>query len=189
MSKDDISGRAPTDYTDNETTDVERTVAFIDICGFVTFCDDYGLENGRQALRRFRELVRICCARRACAVVRWTGDGVMVAGADGQGVISCTLEVVNSCDHPQLQLRGGISTGMVLNFDGDDYMGKAVNLASRLCDISNPREVLMEENSKTLPDWIVRTAWSSAHLEGLGAYHNLVTLRIAGGVALPRWEI
>lgn len=182
--------KAPFDYTANETTAVQRTIAFIDICGFVTFCDDYGIENARQALRRFRELVRIICARRECTVIRWTGDGVMLANTNALGAISCVVEVVNSCEHPQLRLRGGIASGMVLNIDGDDYMGKAVNLAARLCDIAEPREVLSDESTEDmLPNWIVQTPVATTHVTGLGEYHNLSVLHVAGTIVLPHWEI
>ena len=40
-------------------------------------------------------------------------------------------------------MRIGIATGYALLFEGDDYIGSAVNLASRLCDAAGPCEVLM----------------------------------------------
>ena len=42
-----------------------------------------------------------------------------------------------------LTLRAGIATGYALLFEGDDYIGSAVNMASRLCDIAGPFEVLL----------------------------------------------
>src|ERR1700712_1186878 len=42
-----------------------------------------------------------------------------------------------------LALRVGIASGHALLFEGDDYIGSAVNMASRLCDAAGPFEVLM----------------------------------------------
>ena len=39
-------------------------------------------------------------------------------------------------------MRIGIATGRALLFEGDDYIGSAVNLAARLCDAAGPGEVL-----------------------------------------------
>lgn len=41
-----------------------------------------------------------------------------------------------------LPLRAGISCGPVILFEGDDYIGHAVNIAARLCDEAKPTEVL-----------------------------------------------
>ena len=42
-----------------------------------------------------------------------------------------------------LTLRAGIATGYALLFEGDDYIGSAVNMAARLCDIAGDYEVLI----------------------------------------------
>ena len=42
-----------------------------------------------------------------------------------------------------LTLRAGIATGYALLFEGDDYIGSAVNMASRLCDTAEPHQVLI----------------------------------------------
>jgi class 3 adenylate cyclase len=41
-----------------------------------------------------------------------------------------------------LPLRAGVTVGPVILIDGDDYIGHAVNLASRLCVEAKPHEVL-----------------------------------------------
>jgi adenylate cyclase len=40
-------------------------------------------------------------------------------------------------------VRAGLSTGQVLMFEGEDYIGTAVNQASRLCDAADVDEVLI----------------------------------------------
>jgi adenylate cyclase len=39
-------------------------------------------------------------------------------------------------------LRTGIAAGPVILFEGDDFIGMAINLASRLCDAAAPGEIL-----------------------------------------------
>lgn len=41
-----------------------------------------------------------------------------------------------------LEPRGGIASGGVILLDGDDYVVRAVNLTSRLCDIAAPGQLL-----------------------------------------------
>ena len=41
-----------------------------------------------------------------------------------------------------LPLRIGIASGDVLLFEGDDFIGMSINLASRLCDVAAPGEIL-----------------------------------------------
>ena len=44
-------------------------------------------------------------------------------------------------DQP-LPLKAGIATGPVILFEGDDYIGSIVNLASRLADLAQPGQLL-----------------------------------------------
>jgi class 3 adenylate cyclase len=45
-------------------------------------------------------------------------------------------------DAVDLPIRAGFSGGDVILFEGDDYIGGPVNLASRLCDVAAPGEIL-----------------------------------------------
>lgn len=42
----------------------------------------------------------------------------------------------------RLEPRGGIASGAVILLEGDDYGGRAVTLASRLCDTAAPGQLL-----------------------------------------------
>ena len=44
-----------------------------------------------------------------------------------------------------LPLRIGIAAGKVIVFEGDDFIGMAINLASRLCDAAGPGEILAND--------------------------------------------
>jgi adenylate cyclase len=52
-----------------------------------------------------------------------------------------------------LPLRIGIAAGRVIVFEGDDFIGMSINLASRLCDAAAPGEILAnDEVIKALGD-------------------------------------
>ena len=42
-----------------------------------------------------------------------------------------------------LPLRAGLAAGRVILFEGDDYIGRPVNLAARLCDEAEPHQLLV----------------------------------------------
>ena len=66
-----------------------------------------------------------------------------------------------------LSLRVGIATGHALLFEGDDYIGSAVNMASRLCDAAGPTEVLIPAMQlDRLPQGIHATPHGGLELRG-----------------------
>jgi class 3 adenylate cyclase len=42
-------------------------------------------------------------------------------------------------------MRAGIAQGTVMVFEGDDYVGRAINLASKLCDQADPGQCVAPE--------------------------------------------
>ena len=48
-----------------------------------------------------------------------------------------------------MPLRGGLAAGRVILFEGDDYIGRAVILAARLCDGANPHQLLITSSLYT----------------------------------------
>ena len=56
---------------------------------------------------------------------------------------------------PSLAVRAGLDCGPVIMFEGDDYIGRCVNLASRLCDQAGSHEILATESvMASRPVWI-----------------------------------
>ncbi|HAZ18314.1 MAG TPA: hypothetical protein DCY87_06035, partial [Acidimicrobiaceae bacterium] len=49
-----------------------------------------------------------------------------------------------------LPMRAGIARGRVLLIDGDDHVGSAVILASRLCDRAEPHQILAQAGTVSL---------------------------------------
>ena len=76
-----------------------------------------------------------------------------------------------------LTLRAGIATGHALLFEGDDYIGSAVNMAARLCDLAKGFEVLMPTmHLGRLPEGITATPRGEVELRGFPGPIEVVQL-------------
>jgi class 3 adenylate cyclase len=85
-------------------------------------------------------------------VAKWLGDGAMFVSTEGQALVTTVLDLAPRLDGEPgvLPLRAGIAGGPVILFEGDDYIGGPVNLASRLCDVAQPYEVLVSASLASL---------------------------------------
>ena len=64
-------------------------------------------------------------------------------------------------------MRIGLATGLALLFEGDDYIGSAVNMAARLGDVAQPDEVLMPaEHAVDLPEGVIVEPYGDVVLRG-----------------------
>ena len=73
---------------------LHRIVAFIDVCGFTRFTDQYGAHSAIEMLTRFRSACRDVTARRGTRVAKWMGDGVMLVGAEAGPVVATAAELL-----------------------------------------------------------------------------------------------
>jgi class 3 adenylate cyclase len=70
----------------------------------------------------------------------------------------------------------------VILFEGDDYTGGAVNLASRLCDLAQPFEVLTTaEVAEDLPEGIDASPVGDRAIPGFGKPVSVVRLTCRHG--------
>ncbi len=122
---------------------VDRTFAFVDLCGFTRFTDAQGDEESVRVLTHFRTAVRESATDFGVRVAKWLGDGAMFVGVQTEPLVAAIVGLeADLSETVPLPLRGGIAAGAVIVFEGDDYTGSAVNLAARLCDLAGPHEVL-----------------------------------------------
>jgi class 3 adenylate cyclase len=136
---------------------VPRTFAFVDLSGFTRFTDLHGDDEAVAVLAQFRAAVRGIASDEGVRVAKWLGDGAMLVSVDGRALVRAVVELEERfSDDGMLPVRAGIAAGAVILFEGDDYTGGPVNLASRLCDLAQPFEVLTTaEVARDLPDGIV----------------------------------
>lgn len=142
---------------------VPRTFAFVDLSGFTNYTAAHGDDAAGRILSAFRTICRDVASERGVRIAKWLGDGCMVVAVEQDDAITFALELEERSAVPcdPLALRVGIATGYALLFEGDDYIGSAVNLAARLCDAAEPFEVLIPtSNVEKLPAGVR----SEAHL-------------------------
>ncbi len=123
---------------------VTRTIGFVDLSGFTRYTQSEGDEAAVTALSFFRRVTREVCARHGVRIAKWLGDGAMLVGVEAEEIAETMTELrrlFSENDQP-LPLKAGIATGPVILFEGDDYIGSIVNLASRLCDRAEPGQLL-----------------------------------------------
>ena len=123
---------------------IDRSFAFIDLCGFTAYTDHEGDDEAVDILNAFRATVRGVASARGVRIAKWLGDGAMLVGVEAEPLLEAIVEIealIDSSGSP-LPLRGGFTSGRVILIDGDDYIGTPVNLGARLCDCAEPRQIL-----------------------------------------------
>jgi class 3 adenylate cyclase len=124
---------------------VIRSFAFLDLYGFTRYTELNGDTAAVAVLTHLRSTLRAQAERHGVRVTKWLGDGAMLSGLDCAGVAACSLGVIEEiAEAGSLPLRGGLAEGPVVMFEGDDYIGAAVNDAARLCSAAGAGELLVD---------------------------------------------
>ncbi|HEY5024105.1 MAG TPA: adenylate/guanylate cyclase domain-containing protein [Acidimicrobiales bacterium] len=150
---------------------VRRTFAFLDLSGFTALTESEGDERAVAVLGVFRAALRDICSRRAVRIAKWLGDGAMLVSVDTMPLVAATLEMKAAIDiAPEpVTIKCGVTTGTVILLEGDDYIGHAVNVAARLCDLAVGHEVLAVSSVVSeLPPWATVETTDAMSVRGLG---------------------
>ena len=126
---------------------VFRCFSFVDMCGFTRMNDTLGDDEALAVLAEFRSIVRGLSPDHGIRVGKWLGDGCMFVGTEVRPVVETVLDLTERMENASivLPLRIGIAAGRVIVFEGDDFIGMSINLASRLCDAAAPGEILAND--------------------------------------------
>ena len=165
---------------------VDRAFAFVDLCGFTRFMATRGEHAAIATLAQFRSLARAIAVRRGVLVAKWLGDGAMIVGLEVGPTLATAAELIGRYDGSVLPLRGGFAHGQALIVDGDDYIGRPTNLASRLCQVAHPEELLaVGYPAESLPTWIRVLGVRTVTLPGLGRVRETQRLGLVPDLDLP----
>ena len=127
----------------------EVTVVFADLTGSTGVFEALGNAKATQAITRLTDWMgKVCVARRG-HVVKNLGDGVMMVFTQNQDAVEAVTEMQRAHneriktwpDKLRMHLQVGLARGEVIEQAGD-YFGDAVNVASRLSDLSGPDQIL-----------------------------------------------
>lgn len=164
---------------------IPRTFVFVDLSGFTNYTAAFGDDAAGRVLSTFRGIVRTVASDRGVRIAKWLGDGCMIVAVEQSEAIEFVLDLEHKATNvcAPLTVRAGLATGHALLFEGDDYIGSAVNMASRLCDHARGVDVLMPTMQlNRLPDGITATPFGEVELRGFPGPVDIVQL---SGVPRP----
>jgi len=149
---------------------VPRTFVFVDISGFTNFTNENGDDAAGRLLASWRAVTRDVASETGVRIAKWLGDGCMLVAVDQRDAVRFCLELqkrsASAC--APLSIRVGIASGLALLFEGDDYIGSAVNTAARLCDAAESLEVLIPtEHVGELPEGVTIVKHAPLSMRGL----------------------
>src|SRR6476646_5418160 len=172
----------PSPEARSATMRVTRTFAFIDLCQFTDFSDSHGDDAAVAELVNLRTSVRAAAPLFGVRVDKWLGGGAMLVGVDAEPVVAAVVAVCNRvAETSHLAMRAGIATGPVIILEGDDYVGKSVNTAARLCDRAEAGEILASSVGLSVPDWVEVRQCPPLSVRGMSEPVEVVSLSATDG--------
>jgi adenylate cyclase len=127
-------------------TDV--TVVFADLTGSTGLFESLGNTKATRAITSLTQWIGKVCTAHGGRVVKYLGDGVLVVFIDNAKAVGAVIEMQRShqqriVDWPEplkMGLQIGMARGEVVEQAGDCF-GDAVNVASRLSDLSGREQI------------------------------------------------
>lgn len=124
------------------------TVMFADLTGSTGVFEALGNEAATQAITALTGWIAAVCERHGGRVVKTLGDGVLALFPQAAGAVGAAVQLQREHARRQqqrgpvhrMELQVGLACGEIVEVAGDCY-GDAVNVASRLSDLSGARQV------------------------------------------------
>ncbi len=126
----------------------QTTVVFADLMGSTGVFETIGSARASRLVTGLTQWIGDIVAAHRGRVVKTLGDGVLAVFPQAPDAISAVVDIqrshqkriANSTSGTRMPIRIGVARGDVEFVDGDCY-GDAVNVASRLSDLSGPHQV------------------------------------------------
>jgi len=146
MMEDSFFHLADSNLQARELGSVEATIAFIDIASFTALAEASGDDIAVRVLDRIEAIVRPLLVENEGKLVKHVGDGFMLAFRDPADALRFAIATQSelAADPDLPAIRVGINTGPALYRTGD-YLGGAVNVASRVVNGAMPGQILLTE--------------------------------------------
>lgn len=124
------------------------TVVFADLTGSTGVFEALGNSLATQAITTLTHWIGSVCVAHRGRVVKTLGDGVLAVFPDGTRAIAAVVELQRTHNERlqewpnnlRMRLQIGVASGEVIEVAGDCY-GDAVNVASRLSDLSGADQI------------------------------------------------
>ncbi len=128
------------------------TFLFADLREYTTFVERHGDAAAAQLVDEYRRLMREEIARSEGAEIRTEGDSFFVVFESAQTALRCAIAMQREAhrrseQHPDRPISVGIGlhAGEPVRREDGDYVGSAVNVASRLCSNAPAGEIYVSE--------------------------------------------
>jgi len=129
------------------------TIVFADLTGSTGLFEALGNARAAELVTRSTQWIGKLCVTRGGRVIKYLGDGVLMSFADNHAAVLAMIEMqrlhrerstalpVNT----KMKIKVGMAHGEVVEQDGDCF-GDAVNVASRLSDLSGADQIFASES-------------------------------------------
>jgi class 3 adenylate cyclase len=122
-------------------------IAFLDLTGYTALAEERGDKAAADLAADLAGVVNESARAHGGQAVKWLGDGVMFHFDDPGRAIESGLALVEQTESAiSMPARIGINAGPVIAQEGD-YFGRTVNVAARIADYAQPREVLVSDEA------------------------------------------
>lgn len=122
----------------------QRTVLFSDIVGSSKLYQKLGNQKAEAKIRFIIETLQACAVKFGGTVIKTIGDEIMCGFKNLHDASECASEMNVLCQDSNIELRTGISSGLLVERDGDLF-GDVVNNAAFLTKTARAREILIDE--------------------------------------------
>lgn len=131
---------------------VDTTIAFADFTGSTGLYESLGNTKAAESLTRGTQWIGKLCESRGGRVIKYLGDGVLMAFADNAMAVHAMAEMqrlhherINTWpERVRMKIKVGMARGPVVVQQGDCF-GDAVNVASRLSDLAQGEQILVSQ--------------------------------------------
>ena len=133
---------------------VQTTVVFADLMGSTGMFETIGNVRASRMVTRLTQWIAEICVVHNGQVIKTLGDGVLAVFPHAPDAINAVVElqrkhqkrIASSTAGTKMPIRIGVARGDVEFVDGDCY-GDAVNVASRLSDLTGPHQIWANSDS------------------------------------------
>jgi class 3 adenylate cyclase len=154
----------------------ELTIVFADLTGSTGLFESLGNAKATDVVTRATQWIGKLCILRGGRVIKYLGDGVLLAFDDNQAAVQAMIEMqlrhrerINLWPaNMKMKIKVGMARGEVVQQD-EDCFGDAVNVAARLSDLSQADQILVTTR-------VIETLVSDNDIR----YRNLGPLNIRG---------
>jgi adenylate cyclase len=126
------------------------TIVFADLAGSTGMFESLGNTQAAQLVSKTTHWIGTLCTQRHGKVIKYLGDGVLMSFVDNVAAVQAAIDIQRLhreqisplSNRLPVQIKIGLARGDVIEQDGDCF-GDAVNVASRLSDLSGADQIFV----------------------------------------------